>query len=160
VAPSRLLSIYLRDHHAGAVAGVSLARRAAGQNEGTPYGQELTRLAKEIEEDIQTLEAVMESLGVGRDQLKDLAASAGERLGRLKPNGRWLEYSPLSRLVELEALMLGVTGKLGLWRALREAVGEAIDGADLGNLEARAERQRTKLEELRRRAAAEALGTD
>jgi hypothetical protein len=157
---SRLLSIYLRDHHAGAVAGVNLARRVASQNEGTAYAEELADLAAEIEEDRRTLESAMDRLDVGRDQLKDLAALAGEKLGRLKPNGRWREYSPLSRLVELEALVLGVSAKLGLWRSLRETVGEAIDGIELATLEARAESQRARLEGLRLRAAGDALGDD
>jgi hypothetical protein len=156
----RLLAIYLQDHHAGAVAGQSLARRAASENEGTAYGEELARLAEEIEEDRRTLEAVMDRLDVGRDQLKDLAASAGERLGRLKPNGRWREYSPLSRLLEVEAMMLGVTGKLALWRALARAAGEAVEGIPLAELEARAESQRARLEELRLRAVTEALDED
>ena len=41
-----------------------------------------------------------------------------EKLGRLKPNGQILGYSPLSRLVELETLALGITGKRSLWEAL------------------------------------------
>jgi hypothetical protein len=82
----------------------------------------------------------------------------GEKLGRLKPNARWRDYSPLSRLIELEGLMLGVTAKLGLWRALREAV--ELEGFDLEELAARAEDQRNRVEQLRLRAAAEALTQD
>jgi hypothetical protein len=158
----RLLSIYLKDHHAGAVAGAGLARRAAGANEGTPYGDELARLADEIDEDKATLERLMDAVDVGSDQLKDSAAWAGEKLGRLKPNARWRDYSPLSRLIELEGLMLGVTGKLGLWRALERVAGEieGLSGFDLVELQTRAEDQRARLEELRQRAAAEALPQD
>jgi hypothetical protein len=160
VSAPRLLAIYLKDHHAGAVAGASLAHRAAGANEGTPYGDELERVAAEIEEDKETLERLMAALEVQPDQLKDKAAWAGEKLGRLKPNARWRDYSPLSRLLELEGLMLGVTGKLGLWRALRGQLGESVHGIDLVELEARAAAQRDRLEELRLRAAAEALAQD
>ena len=156
----RLLAIYLKDHHAGAVAGANLARRAAGANEGTSYGDELARIADEIEEDKGTLEQLMEAIEVQPDQLKDKAAWASEKLGRLKPNARWRDYSPLSRLLELEGLMLGVTGKLGLWRALRGQLGESVDGIDLSLLEARAAAQRDRLEDLRLRAASEALGQD
>jgi hypothetical protein len=158
----RLLSIYLKDHHAGAVAGAALAHRAAGANEGTPYGEELARLADEIDEDKATLERLMDAVDVGPDQLKDKAAWAGEKLGRLKPNARWRDYSPLSRLIELEGLTLGVTAKLGLWRAL-QGVADAVDGLDgfdLAGLEERASDQRSRLEELRRRAAGETLTQD
>ena len=63
--------------------------------------------------------------------------------GRLKPNGQLTGYSPLSRLVELEGLSLGITGKLGLWRALLGLVpGEPrLDGAAQPSRE-RALRQR------------------
>jgi hypothetical protein len=156
----RLLAIYLKDHHAGAVAGASLAHRAAGANEGTPYGDELARVADEIEQDKETLERLMETLDVKPDQLKDRAAWGAEKLGRLKLNARWRDYSPLSRLLELEGLMLGVTGKLGLWRSLRGQLGDSVDGIDLSLLEARAAAQRDRLEDLRLRAAAEALSQD
>jgi hypothetical protein len=157
---SRLHSIYLRDHHAGAMAGTSLARRIAGSNEGTAYGDEIARVAGEIEEDRRALEAVMKGLGVSQDQLKDVAAAAGERLGRLKPNGRWRSYSPLSRLLELEGLGLGIAGKLALWRSLRQLHGDVVAGIDIPELEARAQGQAERVERLRLRAAAEALRSD
>jgi hypothetical protein len=158
----KLLSVYLQDHHAGAVTGLNLARRAAGANEGTPYGEELARIAAEIEQDQRTLEDLMAKLDVGTHRVKDTVAWGGEKLGRLKPNARWLSYSPLSRLIELEGLVLGVTGKLGLWRALQRVAAEIddLDGFDFAALEARAEAQRARLEDLRLRAAAEALPQD
>jgi hypothetical protein len=158
----KLLSVYLQDHHAGAVTGLNLARRAAGANEGTPYGEELARIAADIEQDQRTLEDLMTKLDVGTDRIKDTVAWGGEKLGRLKPNARWLSYSPLSRLIELEGLVLGVTGKLGLWRALHRVAAEIddLEGFDFAALEARAEDQRTRLEDLRLRAAAEALPQD
>jgi len=144
------LAIYLNDHLAGSTAGVELARRAASSNAGNEYGDVLSGLAREIEEDRAALERLMESLGVGRDRVKVAAAWLGEKAGRLKPNGHVLSYSPLSRLEEIEFLLLGVTGKLALWRALSEHV-------DLPELEARAESQRERLEALRLRAAREAF---
>ena len=44
----------------------------------------------------------MDDLGVG-SRAKDGAAWVAEKLGRLKTNGQLTGYSPLSRLVELEA---------------------------------------------------------
>jgi hypothetical protein len=158
----KLLAVYLQDHHAGAVTGLNLARRIAGQNEGTPYGEELARIAGEIERDQRTLEELMAKLDVGTDRIKDTVAWGGEKLGRLKPNARWFSYSPLSRLIELEGLVLGVTGKLGLWRALQRVAPEidGLDGFDFAALAARADDQRARLEDLRLSAAAEALPQD
>ncbi len=139
---------------------MELARRAAQANEGSGYGEGLAEIAKEIEEDRDALEEVMERLGVAPHRVKDTAAWTLERLGRLKPNNRLFGNSPLSRVVELEGLVLGVTGKLGLWEALRTAIGDGLEGVDFELLAQRALDQRTRLEQLRRTAAAEALQQD
>src|SRR4051794_2851089 len=110
------LGTYLNDHLAGSTVGRELSKRAAGENSGTPLGTFLEKLHEEIAEDRQTLLDVMDALDVGEDHLKTIAARVGEGIGRLKPNGNLLSYSPLSRVVELEGLALGVTGKQGLWR--------------------------------------------
>lgn len=155
-----LLAIYLNDHLAGATVGLELSKRAAGSNRGTAYGQLLDGLAKEIEEDRQTLLEVIAALGVRVDRLKVLGAWGAEKLGRLKPNGRLLAYSPLSRVVELEGLALGINGKLSLWRALERLAPEHAELAnfDLGVLVARAEGQLERLEPHRLRAVEEGLG--
>src|SRR4051794_32297540 len=95
----------------------------------------------------------MRALDVGEDHLKTIAARVGERIGRLKPNGNLLSYSPLSRVVELEGLALGVTGKQGLWRALRVVGGARPAPVGLAALERRAKRQRDGIEKHRLEAA-------
>jgi hypothetical protein len=119
-----LLPIYLNDHLAGAAAGCDLAHRAAGSNEGTELGDFLSDLAGQIEADRAQLEDVMARLDVKRDPLKIGAGWLAEKLGRLKPNGRLLQYSPLSRVIELEGLIAGVNAKLALWRALAAAAAD------------------------------------
>ena len=155
----KLLGIYMNDHLAGATVGMELSRRARGSNEGTVYGDVLERIAKEIEEDREVLQAMMSRLEIKRDHAKVAVGWLGEKLGRLKPNGRLLGYSPLSRLVELEGLGLGISGKLSLWQTLAEVAAEdaRLDLAELARLAERAERQRTEVAELRLRAAHEAL---
>jgi hypothetical protein len=155
----KLLAIYLNDHLAGSTIGLELSRRARGSNEGTEYGEALAGIAKEIEEDRETLQRLMSELGVRRDHPKVTAAWVAEKFGRLKPNGRLLSYSPLSRLVELETLALGISGKLSLWEALTEVAGEdaRLDPEELRRLAERAERQRKKVWHLHQRAAHEAF---
>ena len=157
----RLLGIYLNDHLAGATAGVELSRRLHQQNRQTPFGDDLGRIQQEIEEDRETLRTVMKRLGATENPLKTTAAWMAERAGRLKMNGRILGYSPLSRLEELEALRLGVEGKVALWQLLKETRGAdpRLEGLDLDALRARGERQSGDLEALRLRAGREALGT-
>lgn len=154
-----LLATYLNDHLAGATAGLELARRSASNNRGSPLGRFLTDLSREIEEDRNALLALMSDLQIGPDRMKVLGGWCVEKLGRLKPNGRLLGYSPLSRLIEVEGLMLGVSGKLSLWETLRTIeVGErALADADLTSLVRRAERQLTALREHHREVASGAL---
>ena len=159
----KLLPIYLNDHLAGATAGRDLARRAAGSNRSDEgYHPALTELAREIQEDRDSLRLLMRRLDIGTDRAKQLAAWAAEKAGRLKLNGRLLRYSPLSRLEELEALALGVTGKLALWRTLRLLARQEprLSAQDLERLVERAEQQLKAIETCHRRAAIDAFLLD
>jgi hypothetical protein len=158
---NRYLGIYLNDHLAGAAVGARVAGRLCRSNEDEPeLAKPLARLREEIEADRATLEGLMESLGVRRGRVKPVLAAAGETLGRLKPNGQLTGYSPLSRLVELELLQVGVGGKLQLWRALEHTLGPSVEDVDIAELAKRAERQWSTLEGLREIAAERALRRD
>jgi len=150
-----LLGVYLNDHLAGATGGLDLARRLAS-NEAT-WAPELNRIADEIAQDRDTLLAIMRRLDVQASLYKPWLAWLGEKAGRLKPNRRVLARSPLSRLVELELMRLGVEGKALGWYALREADDPRLDTTELDALITRANHQADELEKLRRRAAAEAF---
>ena len=155
----KYLRIYLQDHLAGSTAGLELARRTRGANEGTEYGPPLAKIADEIEADRRQLQGIIDDLGFGGDRLKNMAAWGLEKMGRLKMNGQVTGYSPLSRVVELEGLMTGITGKKGLWLALLEVAPTEprLDTGLLERLRDRAEEQRTTVEELREKAAREAF---
>jgi hypothetical protein len=155
----RFLPIYLNDHLAGSVAGIELARRIRGSNEGTPLGTALAELCAEIEADQQTLRDVIARLEVSESRVKPAAAWLAEKLGRLKLNGQLHGYSPLSRVLELEGLEAGVHAKLLLWRALGRTHGIRLEGFDFGALAARAESQRERLEEQRLEAVRIAFGS-
>jgi len=152
-----LLGIYLNDHLAAATSGRELARRAAANNRTSEYGPPLGRLAYEISQDRQSLVAIMQALGVRADPLKVMIGWGAEKVGRLKLNGRLLGYSPLSRVVELEGLVIGVYAKMALWRSLQQLEPErlASAGASLSDLIERAERQLEELERHRKRAMSE-----
>jgi hypothetical protein len=155
----KFLRIYLQDHLAGATGGVELARRAAGANRGTTYGDPLAKVADEIEADRRALESIMDDLGFGADRAKNLAFWVAEKAGRLKPNGQLTGYSPLSRLVELEGLVSGINGKLSLWQTLIEIAPDEprLEPDRLGRLRERGQQQLRTVEGLRDRAARDAL---
>ncbi|MCW3029546.1 MAG: hypothetical protein JWN81_2757 [Solirubrobacterales bacterium] len=159
---SELLPIYLNDHLAGSTAGLELARRLVRSNSRNDYGPGLARLAGEIEQDRKSLQSIMSDLDVGIDRVKVVLGWTAEKVGRLKLNGRLLSYSPLSRLMELEVLMLGVTGKLALWRTLRQLAAEdsRLDRRDLDRLIERAAGQQQEVETLRERAVIDAFASD
>ncbi|MGE5272900.1 MAG: hypothetical protein ACM3QU_03890 [Verrucomicrobiota bacterium] len=158
--PRRLLAVYLNDHLAGATLGLELVRRTARENEGTTLGTFLADiLLPAIEEDLHALERLMGQLGISPSRPKVAAAWLAEKLGRLKLNGELRRYSPLSRLLELEGLAVGIEGKRALWLALEAASnGDRVRGFDFQALAQRAESQRSRLEEHALAAAKEALG--
>jgi hypothetical protein len=149
------IDIYLNDHLAGATGGVELARRIRKSNAGErEFAAPLGRLCEEIEADRTTLEGLIDGLGISRDRFKPIGAWVGEKVARLKPNGQLRGYSPLSRVLELEGLAMGITGKKGLWEALRDRGVAAPPGIDFERLAVRAEEQRASVEDLHHIAAA------
>lgn len=159
--PPGRLAIYLNDHRAGAAAGLSLARRSQKSNQGNSVGDYLADLIPELEEDREILENLIDDFGFNRNPLKIATAEVAERLGRFKTNGSLTEYSPLSRIVELEALMVGVTGRAQLWRTVGELSHyPACERIDTVRLSDRADRQRTELAELQTSWLSEAFEED
>lgn len=152
----RLLRIYLRDHHAGSTAGMGLAKRTWRHNRDTEFEPELRGLMERIEADRDDLTRQMSTVGVRPNRIKDAVAAAVERVGGLKPNGRLRSYSPLSRVVEIEGLVMAVSGKLSGWRTLEAALGDSVGG--LARLIESAQSQLATLETLGRRAAEVAFG--
>jgi hypothetical protein len=155
-----MLAIYLNDHFGAATGGVELAKRTASAQRDTDIGPDLARLAAEIDDDRATLLSIMRRLGVGVQHYKVGAGWVMEKVGRLKLNGSWVSRSPLSSVVELEGLVMGVSGKLELWRTLRALADTEprLDPIELDGLVRRAEDQRKRLEDLRLTTSVEVLG--
>jgi hypothetical protein len=112
------LGIYLNDHLLGFTVGLDVARRTERENRSNAVGRYLATLVPLLEQDRATLVTVMGALEVQVDPLKVGGAWLAEKLSRLKLNGSWLRYSPLSRLVELEGLCVGSYARVSLWRSL------------------------------------------
>jgi hypothetical protein len=152
---AKRLGIYLNDHLAGSVGGIELAVRTEQENHGNPVGRYLAAFIPELRHEQSILRTVMKALELEQDPLKTRLAWVSEKLGRLKLNGSWVRYSPLSRLVELESLCVATEGRLSLWRTLaRLAVKDPrLTGFDFESLIARGESQLEALQILRARAA-------
>jgi hypothetical protein len=98
-------------------------------------------------------------LSFHRSPAKPAGAWLLEKVSRLKLNGQLRGYSPLSRLLELEGLEMGITGKRSLWQALGRAFAddERVAGFDFAALVARADEQLAGLRDRRLAAVREAL---
>jgi transaldolase len=154
-----LLATYLNDHYAGATGGLELFQRAAGTGRSEEERAVLKDLARQVEEDREALAQIMTDLDVSVDRTRAALGWVAEKAGRLKTNGSLFSRSPLSDVLETEAMLLGVLGKAAGWRTLR-AVADTdrrLDSARLDLLLDRAERQSTALEKLRVAAATRAL---
>lgn len=151
------LDIYLNDHRAGAAGGAQLARRILRSNRTSQFAADLEALVEAIEADRSTLDEVRVAAGVTGGALKQAAALVAERGARLKLNGHLLTYSPLSRVLELEALMAGVQAKRRLWAALRLLAPSRakLEKFDFEALEARASAQLETIGGIHESAVAE-----
>lgn len=156
---SPLLGIYLNDHLAGEAGVLDRARRTRWRNRQNNIGTDLARLVPELEEDRRTIEHILRRLGFRTSRPKVALGRAAEKIGRLKFNGRVLTYSPLSRILDLEILLLSVEGKRSLWAALRDVAAEtdALAGFDFDALLKRAEEQRDVLRAHHANAVARAF---
>lgn len=108
-------------------------------------------MAAEVVEDRAALKSLVSRLGVAPSMSKMWLSWLGERAGRLKPHGR----SPLSRVIELELMRLGVEGKLACWRSL-EVVAEHEPRLPSEELTRLVRRSTAQIKTLRLRAATEA----
>ena len=144
---TKFLSIYLEDHVAGATAGSQRAARLADAEAESTDAAALATFAADVATDLDALLALMETMGIEPSRLKAGIASVGEKLGAFKPNGRVLDRSPLSTIVELEMMQMAVRGKRSLWETLQVAMLQSTP-IDLAALIARADDQLAALSRL------------
>ena len=155
-----LLSVYLNDHLTGASAGVDLFARVASSHSDPEARQSLRGLADAVNDDRDALIRLMRDLGMKAHAYRMLVGRVVEKVGRLKMNGTVLTRSPLTDLVELEALRSGVQAKRAMWEALEDATDVSGRTAEsLAQLKERATSQLQAIETLRRQAARSAFAT-
>jgi hypothetical protein len=155
----RVTITYLNDHLAGAVAALELLDHLLAL---PPRADQdvLSQLRGEIQQDQKVLQGLLQDFGGKETPLRKAAAWLTEKMGQIKLRMDDPGSGELFELETLEALALGIHGKLSLWRALA-AVADRTPGlfsVDLGELQARAKNQFDQVERLRLEAASRALG--
>jgi len=145
------LATYLNDHLAGSVAAIELIESLESSHEGTPVATFVRQLRADIEADQKELQRLMTSLEISESRTRQASAWLTEKLTSLKLRFDDSEDGNLRLFESLEALSLGIEGKLSLWRAL-SAVAEAspeLRILDYDVLQTRAQEQRERVESKR-----------
>ncbi len=156
----RRLEIYLNDHLAGSVAMRELVARRLSDDPGGVFGDFLRRFDEDLEIEQSQVKEMIARFGGRENPAKKTLAWLAEKAGRLKMNESLTGYSELSRLEELEFMVVGVRGKLALWTALEAAAAtnERLREFDLAAFREKAQRQMDEADVLRLEAAKRAFG--
>ncbi len=155
----KLLRIYLADHHAGSIGGLALARRLARRD--GEVGSTVSVVLGHIQEDKRALLRLLGRVGGTRHRAKETAVVLAERLGRLKLNGRLIGRSPLTPVLELEAMVLAIEGRRRLWLTMTQLARDSYPDWDIDDLRRRANRAEADaaaVDRIRGAAAGAALG--
>ena len=152
----KFVTSYVAHHWAASKGGLDLIERASRSQSSARTRKVLATLTREIAEDRARLRVIADALGAGEARLAQLALSVGETVSRVKLNGRFVRRSPLSDVLELEALLAAVRGKRAGWEGMRVlAINDArIDVAELDDLIVRADSQIERLVAAHAEAAA------
>jgi hypothetical protein len=155
-----LLAVYSNDHLAASVGGIELVKRMLGEHRATDYEGPLTQLLGELREENSSLEAQMRAMGFPIRRYKQAALWLGEKIARVKFNGKFFSRSPLSDLFEFEFLASAVRAKRSGFETLRSVaeVDHRLDKVELDRLIKQANRQYEWLTHTRREVAAAVFG--
>jgi hypothetical protein len=154
------LESYLNDHLAGSVSALEVIAHWMHAHKGAPLGGFFGQIGAEIKADQDKLRGVMGSLGVGESKVRKAAAWAAEKVGRARLMIAGDEPDGLGLVLTLEGLIMGVTGKKLIWRALAEANLPQLNDYDFEELQRRAEQQIERMDAERLRAAQRVFTND
>ena len=115
------LSDYLNDHLAGSVAALELLDRLVETYTGKPLERFFRELRDDIRKDQEQLEELILKLGLKESAVRKAGAWIAEKFSRPKIDLEADSKSEHGLFLALEALVLGITGKRSLWRALGAA---------------------------------------
>jgi hypothetical protein len=153
---SDALITYLHDHLAGARFALSLLESLRNGAQPVAVRKLADELLFEIAEDRQVLERLADQIGKPQNTLKEGAAWLAQKASLWKLGG---DDSTLSTFEAIEALSLGIMGKLALWRTLRvlQPTEPFLYETNLEQLCKRAEDQFFRVERLRIKLVPRAL---
>lgn len=114
---SDALSIYLNDHLAGAMIARQLLDVMQKQNEDEHFRLFAKNLLPQIEQDDQTLRSIIDKIHSSPSTIKQAGGRLLEKGARAKLGHA--RSTTFELFESLELLLLGIQGKVLLWKALR-----------------------------------------
>lgn len=145
------LSSYLNDHLAGSIGALELLDRLIETYQGKPLERFFQDLRNDIEQDQEQLRELIQKLGIEESAVRKAGAWIAEKLSRSKIELDDPSERDTGLFLALETLVLGITGKRSLWRALQAASRTMPELArlDYSGLEKRAIEQCERVEARR-----------
>jgi len=140
------LDSYLNDHLAGSISALELIAHWVEVHKGEALGSFFVETEREIKADQDTLRDVMRTLSVEESKMRQAGAWVAEKLGRARLIIAGDEPGSLGLVLTLEGLIMGVTGKKLLWRALAAAKLPRLKNYNFEQLQGRAEQQIERIE--------------
>src|SRR4029453_7206572 len=140
------LDSYLNDHLAGSISALELIAHWVEVHKGEPFGSFFVEIEREIKVDQDTLRDVMRTLGVEESKVRQAGAWPAEKVGRVRLMIEGDEQGSLGLVLTLEGLIMGVTGKKLMWRALAAAKLPELNGYNFDEPQRRAEQQVERIE--------------
>jgi hypothetical protein len=156
---SEPLATYLHDHLAGATHALELLHWMKDEHKEDALGAFAAGLVAEIQEDRDVLSGLAERAGLGSSTFKETGAWLSEKVSRLKLADHGA--TNIGTFESLEFLVLGIHGKLALWRALTVVAqtDDRLKDTDFARLIARAETQEASVDRRRLAIARTAFRT-
>jgi hypothetical protein len=151
------LVTYLNDHLAGSVAALELIEHLIEIHSGKPLETFLKELRDDVSADQEVLRKLLKKFRGNESAARKASAWIAEKFSRVKIQAAGEQVGELGLVQALEVLVLGITGKQLLWRALAAVLGNSplLKGVDLPKLEERAIEQIERVEAKRLDAARE-----
>jgi hypothetical protein len=149
------LDSYLNDHLAGSVGALELLDHWIKLYEGKPLANFFSEIKKEVHADQTRLQELMQALGTKESTVRPVGAWMAEKFSRARFAAAGDQTGGLGIVLVLETLVMGITGKKLLWRAL--ATADLPQVVDFVELEKRADEQIARVEVERMRAVREAF---
>jgi hypothetical protein len=153
------LASYLNDHLAGSVAALELLDHLIKTHETKPLAKFFKDLRDDINADQDVLRKLLRKFKANESAIRKAGGWLAEKFGRAKIQAAGDKFGEMGLVQALEVLVLGITGKQLLWRALNAAFGTSplLRGVELSRLEERAIEQIERIEAKRLEAAREAF---